>query len=149
MTEKVAIVGSREGADLEHVVGFVTALRDKHPDTTLVSGGANGVDVTAEKAWLDLGGQVTSLRPVKTGPDEWSIERWELGGDNPRVFPLIHEPSFADYGSAALYRDILIVEEADRVVAFFKPGRSRGTAHTVEMAGYRKLPIHEYVRGAA
>lgn len=47
MSEKVAIVGSRDYADLEAVREYVNALP---VDTVIVSGGARGVDRCAEEA---------------------------------------------------------------------------------------------------
>lgn len=44
---KVAIVGSREYADLNEVVKYVSSLP---PDTIIVTGGAKGVDQAAEAA---------------------------------------------------------------------------------------------------
>lgn len=132
LSEKVAVVGSREGADLEAVSEWlVSFLKAKHPDTILVSGGAPGVDKHAESTWLSLGGRVISLRPREEGPEDFSIERWELGGGEPaRVYKLEGHPTMYDYRSAALYRDTLIAEEADRVVSFERPGGSRGASFT-------------------
>lgn len=131
--ERVAIVGSREGADLDAVREFVHALREKYPGSILVSGGASGVDQTAEQEWLSLGGKVESFRPLKRR-DSWVIELWELGGDNPRCYVLETEPSWADFKSAATFRDILIVEVADRTVVFVRFGGSRGAGFTAEMS---------------
>lgn len=133
MPERVAIVGSREGASLADVSGFLADLWRKYPDTILVSGGAGGVDKHAEDYWLQLGGRVESLRPVKDGAS-WRIELWELGGPEPRVSVLINELSFDSFKSAAIYRDILIAERAARTVAFFRPGFSRGAGFTADVS---------------
>lgn len=131
LSEKVAVVGSREGADLGAVESW---LRDylwvEHPDTILVSGGARGVDSCAEATWLELGGTVISLRPKERDPENFVIERWELGSATPSVYVLEGHPTMHDYRSAALYRDILIGEMADRVVSFERPGGSRGAGFT-------------------
>ncbi len=153
--ERVAIVGSRDGADLSRVEGFLTTLHLVYPDTILVSGGATGVDSCAEQFWLAHGGQVESYRPIatkytkeadgKTRATSYGIEKWELGGASPRAFRLLEEPEFGNYASAAIYRDILIAERADRTVAFFRPGGSRGAGFTVEMtAGCYNKPVHVY-----
>lgn len=142
--ERVAIVGSREGANLDRVVEFVRALWAKFPDTILVSGGARGVDQMAEQTWLNLGGAVESFRPIKTG-ESWGIEKWELGGEQPRVFRLVNEPTWADFKSAAIYRDILIAERADRLVSFQAEGGSRGADFTAWMAQETyDIPTYRY-----
>jgi hypothetical protein len=150
VSERVAIVGSREGADLDEVRAFVRALWEKYPDTILVSGGAKGVDQAAEQEWLALGGQVESLRPVQLGPDHYTVEKWYLGGPTPSVYTLANEPTWENYKSAATYRDILIAETADRVVAFTARPLTRGTAFTVESARetYGK-PTYVYERSTS
>lgn len=151
MSDCVAIVGSREGANLDHVEGFVADLWRKFPDTTLISGGAPGVDQAAEKCWLEFGGKVKSLRPVKidtlaNGDESWGIECWELGGDAPRMYRLVNELTFGNFQSAAIYRDILIAEAADRVVSFMRSGGSRGAGFTAEMAEFAyEKPTYRYV----
>ena len=132
MSERVAIVGSREGVPAEVVRSFVRQLWEKHPDTILVSGGAVGVDRIAEQEWLRLGGQVESYRPVQMAVDVYGVEKWELGGSSPRVYALVNDLTFENYKSAALYRDTMIAEAADRIVGFVKRGGSRGTEFTLE-----------------
>lgn len=146
--ERVAIVGSRQGADLEDVIGFVRALWAKHPDTILVSGGALGVDLAAENEWCSLGGSVESYRPKAIGPVEWAIEKWELG-PTPSVRLLIEDPTFANFKSAALYRDMLIAEVSNRVVAFMAPGGSRGASFTAEMGENYGKDTYRYFAEAA
>jgi hypothetical protein len=46
---------------------------------------------------------------------------------------LTGEPSWADFASAAWYRNLLIAEAAERLVAFWY-NRSRGTADAIEAA---------------
>lgn len=146
MSERVAVVGSREGADLDQVTAFLRELRAKHPDTIIVSGGARGVDKWAEERWLEFGGRVESYRPKQIGLEEYGIEFWELGVPQPRVYMLVNEPTWGNYESACLYRDILIAEACDRLVAFYKPGRSWGTLFTAEMAGHNGKPVYEFER---
>ena len=124
---RLAVVGSRQGADLDHVRSFVSELPR---DTIVVSGGAVGVDTTAEQTWLSQGGKVLSFRPKQLSEEEYAIEVWELGGDSPRVY--IHEgyPTGATWKDAAFLRDILIAETCDRLVAFYKRGRSWGAGFT-------------------
>lgn len=134
---KLAVVGSRQGADLAHVRAFVAALP---ADTIIVSGGAVGVDKTAEQAWLENGGRVISFRPKQLSDEEYGIEVWELGGDNPRVYEYQGFPTGATYKDAAFLRDILIAETCDRLVAFYKRGRSWGAGFTQGWAHDRGRP---------
>jgi hypothetical protein len=147
VSEKVAVVGSREGADLGEVSEFLVELREKHPDTILISGGARGVDKHAETTWISLGGMVISLRPKELPNGEFGVERWELGPES-RIYVLEGEPKFMDWKSAALYRDMLISEECDRLVAFMAPGGSRGAGFTAEVAENEQKPTYRYVREA-
>ena len=59
---KIAIVGSRNYSDLDHVRGIVKSLSR---DTEIVSGGAPGVDKIAEQAAIDRG------MPTKIFPADW------------------------------------------------------------------------------
>lgn len=99
---KLAIVGSRTYSDLQAVTDYVNGLT---ADTVLVSGGAAGVDRTAQRAA-------------------------EKRGMDTKVFI----PHWAKYGkSAGMRRNADIVAAADEVVAFWD-GHSKGTANTIELA---------------
>ena len=99
---KVAIVGTRTYPDLEQVRKYV---RDLSPDDIIVSGGAKGVDETAEGEARKLGMEVISV------PAEWN-----------------------KYGKrAGLIRNDIIVGMADCVVAFWD-GVSLGTKYTIDKA---------------
>ena len=99
---KVAIVGSRSGVDTVPVWEYVMALP---AGTTVVSGGAYGVDVVAERAAKHRG-----LPTIIFKPD------WQAHGKR-----------------AGFLRNEQIVAAADRVVAFWN-GSSRGTMLTVDIA---------------
>ena len=145
--EYVAIVGSREHADLEHVAAFMRALYKKQPDTIVVSGGADGVDMTAEQTWLSMGGNVVSLRVEYYAPERgYRIARWELGRQNSRKFVILEGPSFEDYKSGLLYRDLLVAEMCNRMVAFYRKGKSSGTRITVGFARDEQKDVYEYER---
>lgn len=97
----MAIVGSRNYPDLEEVRAYVHALP---PGTTVVSGGARGVDATAEATAVEAG------LPV-----------------------LIVRPSYEKHGRGApLVRNREVVKNCDRLVAFTTG--SSGTAHTIDCA---------------
>ena len=99
---KIAIVGSRTFADLARVRRMVMELPK---GTTIITGGAKGVDQAAEKGARDAGLKCEVILP-----------------DYPR------------YGRVApLHRNRLIVEAADHVVAFWD-GFSGGTANALAWA---------------
>jgi len=104
---RIAIVGSRNYGDLEEVRRYVASLP---VDTIVVSGGARGVDKTAEQTAKTCGLE------TKIFPAEWD-----------------------KYGkSAGFRRNTVMVLAADRIVAFWD-GKSAGTKHTIDMAiKYRK-----------
>lgn len=99
---KIAIVGSRKYPMLQHVKTFVRSLPR---GSVVVSGGARGVDLVAER------------EAVRQG----------LGTD-------IYLPDWETYGKkAAFRRNAFIVDACDELVAFWD-GTSRGTMHTVRLA---------------
>ena len=106
---KVAIVGSRDYPRLDRVREYVTGLP---AETVVVSGGARGVDRTAQRAAEERG---------------LSIQVW---------------PALWDaHGKRAGYlRNRLIVETADRIVAFWD-GQSKGTKHTIDLAIAAGKPV--------
>lgn len=149
---RVAVFGSRTGYDMNHLDSWLHALWQKQgPTTELVSGGADGVDTYAEQTWLAFGGAVTSFRPLKINAwdkeDEYAIECWKLGGDSPMVFQMLDHPTWADFASAAAYRDMLIAEYAERG-AGFRANKSRGTTLTVEFFESLGKPVYLYEEGS-
>ena len=98
----IAIIGSRDYPDLRAVAAYVNTLP---LDTVVISGGARGVDLTAEQQAMKRGLKVCVFRPD-----------WKRYGK-----------------SAGFRRNRQIVEAADRVVAFWD-GRSRGTKHDIDLA---------------
>ena len=97
---KVGIVGSRGFSDLERVKDYVKSL-DK--DTIIVSGGAKGVDETAEIMGEELGMKVVSFKP------DWK-----------------------KYGrGAGIVRNKEICKYSDMICAFWD-GKSKGTKNTIE-----------------
>lgn len=135
MPEIVAVVGSRHHPDLGRVSSLVQALWARQPDTIVVSGGAQGVDSAAEQTWIELGGTVISFRPRERADLSFVIDRYRFGS-KPSVtdtFEIEGEPSFADFASAAFFRNLMILEHAHRVVAFLHRN-SPGTRHTIGAA---------------
>ena len=91
-------------------------VRKLPPNTVVVSGGARGVDT-------------------------WAVEEAKLHLFETVVFPA----DWNKWGKSAGYvRNITIVENADRVVAFWDGG-SRGTMHTIRLAHKYKKPVEVYI----
>lgn len=85
---RVAIVGSRDYPNLDEVREYVMSLPD---DTIVITGGARGVDQTAE-----LAARARGLTVV------------------------VHEAEWQKYGKAAgPMRNKVVVEDCDRLVAFW------------------------------
>lgn len=109
---KLAIVGSRNYQRLDLVQALVARLKKT---TTVVSGGAVGVDITAENAAIAHGLNVISFRP------DWG----------------------KDGQQAALVRNRQIVGAADGLIAFWN-GRSGGTAHSIRLARQKGIWLRVY-----
>lgn len=109
MNERIAIVGSRGYLDLEAVRRYIRGLPK---DATIVSGGAPGVDRTAEREARRLGLRLVVYQA------EWD----RLGR------------------GAGIVRNGTIVENCDRVVAFWD-GVSRGTENTITRARRAGKPV--------
>lgn len=107
---KVAIVGSRDYRNLQAVRDYVDRLPE---GSIVVSGGARGVDKTAEMAAKARSLQTIVLPAVWDGP---------LGK------------------RAGFARNVDIVAAADMVVAFWDC-ESRGTAHSIALALAMKKPV--------
>lgn len=109
---RIAIVGSREYRNLRAVIEYVNQLP---PDTVIISGGARGVDITAERAAKERGLRTEIYKP-----------KWTRNGVyNPLV---------------GFERNEWIVEYADKVVAFWN-NTSRGTQYTISIARLAGKPV--------
>lgn len=108
----IAIVGSRDYPRPDLVRAFVAQLP---ADCVMVSGGAPGVDTTAEQAAL-AAGLATLIIPA------------DLDGPGQR---------------AGLVRNAEIVIHADRLAVFWD-GASPGVANLVLQAAGRRLPVEIY-----
>jgi hypothetical protein len=99
---RIAIVGSREYPDLDDVREYVSACP---ADTVIISGGARGVDRTAE--------DTAKARGLAT---------------------LVYPADWQTYGKSAGYRrNVEMIDAAEYVVAFWD-GTSRGTKHSIDLA---------------
>ena len=144
----VGVVGSRDGANLEDVSAFMSALRRRDPSIVVVSGGARGVDRTAENMWIEMGGRVVSFRPVKVTENHWVIERLDLG-PGIKGTRTVEEPSYADFTSAAVARNLLIASECDKLIVFQRDGSpSSGSSITAGFAKDQGKDVFVYTPAA-
>jgi len=106
---KIAVIGSRDYEHLDRVRYYVESLS---PDTTIVSGGARGVDKTAEETAKQCGLTV-----------------------------IIFHANWDKYGKqAGMIRNADIIKHADKVVAFWD-GSSSGTRNSINRAKKANKPI--------
>jgi predicted Rossmann fold nucleotide-binding protein DprA/Smf involved in DNA uptake len=113
--KRIAIVGSRDYKPLKDVVEFVEQLPWR---TVVISGGARGVDTTAEEA--------AKKRRLDT---HIFYANWNKHGRG-----------------AGMIRNRKIVESSDIIVAFWD-GISRGTKHTIEYANSKGKPVKVFING--
>lgn len=120
---KIAVVGSREFKDEQLILDILSS--ELIPGDTLVSGGARGVDTFAEE----------SLIAINKG-------YCPSGQISKQIF----KPDWDKYGKrAGFLRNELIINEADKVIAFWD-GQSKGTKHSIDLAIKGGKPIDIYVR---
>lgn len=129
---KIAVVGSREFKDKQFVENMmIEIIRFDH--WTLISGGAVGVDTWAEQYAKLMGWKRIILKA-----------NW-----NDLSFPdaIIKTNKYGKKydARAGIRRNQLIVDEADKVVAFWD-GKSSGTKSTIDMAIKANKPVDIYVR---
>ncbi len=123
---KIAVVGSREFKDIKFarrviMKEFLFAIPctdDKNQEEPIiVSGGARGIDSLAE-----------------------------IEAKNLKIKTIIFKPDWDRYGKkAGFLRNILIINEADKVIAFWD-GASKGTKHSIDLAIKQDKPLDIYVR---
>ena len=113
--KRLAVVGSRTFNDKGKLYDVLTKNYDRIK--LIISGGAKGADSLAV---------------------EWAIDY----GIPYLVFPALWRDPFTGVQNkgAGFKRNVLIVEQADVVMAFWD-GKSAGTAHTIEMAKQRNKPV--------
>lgn len=149
MTLVVAIIGSRDWPHLDRVRSFTESLARKHPDATIISGGAYGVDRAAEETADTLGLGVLSCRPIERNGShtnelvhnaraDYLLGKVALG-----YIELLLDEQFSTFAAAAKHRNTIIVQNADHVVAFWTRF-SRGTLHAINHAHKLKRPVHIY-----
>jgi predicted Rossmann fold nucleotide-binding protein DprA/Smf involved in DNA uptake len=114
-------------------------VRGLAPGSLVVSGGARGVDRTAEEAALARGLPVTSYRPRKDAGFH-VIDKHEFSSTGEEVVTQVESPyPLISFRDAAFFRNGLIVAESDRVAAFWT-GSSNGTANAINHALRQQKP---------
>jgi DNA recombination-mediator protein A len=146
---RVAIVGSREGVDETLVRGFVRRLAAAEPGSVVISGGADGVDTWAEREALQAGLWVVSYRPQKTPgmnplvEGSWCVQKLTISPSGVgTTVEYMTDPTWADKKSALFYRNTLIVDDAEVVVAFHA-NDSPGTRDSKAYAEARQVPVYD------
>lgn len=137
---KIAVVGSREFKEKEWYNIFCEKVlpdldlskRDTITDS-FISGGARGIDSFIEK-WCNE--NQVSIKVIK--PD------WE-DLSHPDAVIKINKFGKKYDAMAGKRRNKLIINEADRVIAFWD-GESQGTEHSIDLAIKAGKPIDIYVR---
>ncbi len=109
---RLAIVGSRNFKNYK----YLSRVLDKHKCTVIISGGARGVDLLAEKY-----------------------------ADEKNITKVIYPANWDEHGkSAGFIRNKLIVKDCDELVAFWD-GKSKGTRHSIDLAKQDKKMIYIYL----
>lgn len=121
---KVAVVGSRDYADVEYVNTVLDAFHAKYTADMVVSGGAKGADT--------IGAEWAQANDIQTHIHE---ARWNEG-------PQTGSGRFGNYNPRAGHnRNTAIVRDADVVIAFTTDwSKSRGTGDTIKKAHKSKTP---------
>jgi len=102
---RLGIVGSRDFTDFDFMEQHIFQNFKVDYITAIVSGGAMGADILAERF-----------------------------ADKYKIPTLIYEPKWATYGKKAGYmRNIDIVKNSDHLLAFWD-GKSKGTSHSINLA---------------
>jgi len=112
--KKLAIVGSRDFEDYETLKDFITSTVNLDEYDTVVSGGAKGADLLAEKF-----------------------------ADDFNKLKVIFKPDWSRYGDKAGYlRNTDIIETADECIAFLNRPDSYGTLDSIKKAKAKGMPLY-------
>ena len=138
----LAIVGSRNFSNLALVKRIVKALK---PETVVVSGGARGVDATAESEAQ----RFISFRPYEMdsiyGYKLYSIETHS--DFDIELTQRINPPCFKTWAQAAFARNRWIIDISQGCIAFWD-GHSKGTAHSIAIAQSKGIWLRVYAPDA-
>jgi predicted Rossmann-fold nucleotide-binding protein len=149
--KKIAFVGSRKWQDAQTVALKVNELFNENGAFILVSGGADGASKVAEATAHEFGMPVISFRPIKlkgdlTTEDEYGVDEWRLHRGQGKIIHH-HQPTWATYEAALVFRSWLLADRATEAVAFWD-GFSRGTAFEIELFEGREIPLQVIKTGS-
>ncbi len=135
---KIAVVGSRKFKDEEFVGKILSSELGGHD--TLISGGAIGVDTWAEEVIpiLNSGLANYEIKKIIFKPDWNDLSQ-------PGAIIKINKHGEKYDARAGFRRNKLIIDEADKVIAFWD-GKSKGTKHSIDLAIKANKPLDIYVR---
>lgn len=128
--------GSRDYPHLELVEEAVERLE---LSDIVVSGGARGVDRTAEEAAHRYGIDVVSFRPVQV-LGAWRISRQLWDAVTGKMEGVVLPEVYGSFAAAAYVRNGYIVELSETMHIFWD-GRSKGTKDTLRKAQAVPLPV--------
>lgn len=134
---KIAVLGSRNWPRMQDVALKVNEIYNAEGGQyILVSGGGpeGSTNFVAEATAAEFGLPIVSFRPVQlppVGTDEvYGVDEWRLFRGRGEIVHH-HEPTWADWQSAAGFRSMLAVERAEAGVIFWD-GYSRGAAEEID-----------------
>lgn len=107
-----------------------------------------GADSQAENTWRAFGGEVWSLRPYEDKEQKhFGVESFIFRpGALPESKVLKWSLCWKNFRSAALFRDWMIAQECDRLMAFFRPGGSPGAMTTLVLVQDVGKPVNSHER---
>lgn len=135
---KIAFVGSREWTDAESIGLQINACYGEHGAFILVSGGAKGACHMAETTALEFGIPLVSFKPVQIDPERYGVDECRFYRGKVTAHRL--DITWADWGSAASYRSMMIADRADEGYAYWD-GYSRGTSFEIECFQAEAKPL--------
>lgn len=133
---KIAVVGSREFKDIALIKEIL--INEFQPNDVLVSGKAPGVDSIAE-GFIDEWNSNTGDFPKIIFKADWN------NLSHPDAIIKTNRFGKKYDAKAGMRRNILIINEADKVIAFWD-GKSAGTKNSIDLAIKQGKPLDIYVR---
>ncbi len=146
---KIAVVGSRKFKDEEFIYDKLSKYftHYSHEDV-LISGGARGVDTIAEEfldRWLTSIIVYYDFNWEEFKPTKQIFEaKWDDLSQPGAIIKTNRYGKKYD-ARAGFRRNKLIINEADKVIAFWN-GSSTGTKHSIDLAIKANKPIDIYIR---
>ena len=140
--ERIAVVGARAHPDLGEVRAFI--LEEVAPDATIISGGATGVDQTAEETAILERLRVVSYRVEGLQGDRLTMTEWVWtpGRGKWRIARTWQLPAGTSLRDALIFRNTFVAIACTRMEAFTR-GSKGGTFDAVRQAQRFDRPVFE------